>query len=137
MNLISLINTVINDWKNLLQTARLRLTMIDWKEFICLFLSFYTRGLFHTQADNGAAQNLSINQKIHRRRRRTGVHVLGLPLAVNKARDSVCAMMTAHSGVFSSKLNCPEPNKNPAGWTFTFESHCCRCNTDISALSIV
>lgn len=51
--------------ENLQQTATLRLTVIDSKEFICLFLSFYTQGLFHSQADSCAAQNLPINQKIH------------------------------------------------------------------------
>lgn len=65
INQINLIKIIINECKGLLQTVTWWLMMIDSKEFICLFLSFYTQGLFHSQADSSAAQDLPITpQKI-------------------------------------------------------------------------
>lgn len=108
---LKLINPISlkNDLKKLLRnTVAPRLTMIDSKDFICLFFWAFTPGAYFIVRLTVVQH---INQKHHPQRWQESTN-FGLPLTVNKAAESLSAV-TAHFGASSSKPNCPKSNKSP------------------------
>lgn len=85
---------------------------IDLKEFVLFFRAFTLKAYFIVSS---AAQSLPINQK-HSPSALTRVHKCGLPLSVNKARESLC-VTAAHFGDASSK-----PCTNPPARAFALRA---------------